>query len=81
MTMTTLSSTIIMTKVVEAGIIKLGHLVKIPVDRLGNITNIKSSRALRKVAEVQLFLSAPLRVFVGNLLHADKWDDDRLFLH
>lgn len=64
---TMFSSSTFRTKFVEACIIKLGHLTKASMETLGDITNIRSSRVLRRIVEeVWRSLSVPLRVFAKN---------------
>ena len=78
---TTLSSTTLRSKFVEAGIVKLGHLIKASLETLGGITNIRSSRVLRRIVEeVWQSLSVPLRAFAENRALADQWNDDNEYV-
>ena len=77
----TFSSRMLRNKFIEAGIIKLGHLTKTSWEPLGDITNIRSSRVLKRIVEEVLqSLSVPLRAFAENLTPADQWDDDCEYL-
>lgn len=63
----------------EAGITKLGHLTKASMETLSGITNIRSSRMLKRIVEeVWQSLSEPLRGFAKN--HAGQWKDDGVYI-
>lgn len=61
----------------EAGLVKLGHLMKTSVPHLADLLCIKSTRVLlRLVKEVCASLPAGLRAFAENRTLSDQWDDE-----
>ena len=71
-----LSSATLRARFVEAGVVKLGHLMKMSVEQLTELIKIRSTRVMRKlVDEVGSSLSGPLRAFVRDLELVDQWDE------
>ena len=70
----TSSSTTIQNKFREAGIGKLGHLTRTSLERLAEVTGIRSTRMLRSlVDEVWQSLPQPLQTFAQSQSQADQW--------
>lgn len=76
----TLSSVTLRSRLREAGCVKLGHLMKAShssMDRLGEVTQIRSSRLLANmVKEVCASLPGHLRGIVEDRIMCEQWDDD-----
>ncbi len=72
-----LSSVSLRSRLTEAGIVKLGHLMKTSIPRLAELLNIRSNRLLlRLVEEVCASLPAALRAFAEDRTLSDQWDDE-----
>ena len=69
-----LTSTTVKEKFREAGIVKLGHLTRTSLERLAEVTGIRSTRVLRSlVDEVWQALPQALKTFAQNKSQADQW--------
>ncbi|KAK0148421.1 Transposon TX1 uncharacterized protein [Merluccius polli] len=72
-----LSSASLRVRLIEAGLVKLGHLLKTSVPQLADRLCIRSTRVLlRLVEEVCASLPAGLRAFAENRTLSDQWDDE-----
>ena len=72
-----LSSASLRVRLIEAGRVKLGHLLKTSVPHLADMLCIRSTRVLlRLVEEVCASLPAGLRAFAENRTLSDQWDDE-----
>lgn len=70
-----LTSVSLRTRLREAGCVKLGHLVKISIPHLAELTHIRSNRLLlRLVEEVCASLPEGFRSFVKDRSLSDQWD-------
>ena len=70
----TATSTTVRNKFREAGIVKLGHLTRTSLERLAEVTGIRSTRVLQSlVDEVWQSLAQPLRTFDQSQCQADQW--------
>ncbi|TWW74457.1 Transposon TX1 uncharacterized 149 kDa protein ORF 2 [Takifugu flavidus] len=72
-----LSSTSLRSRLRDAGVVKLGHLLKTSVPNLSDRLNMRSSRLLLQlVREVCASLPEALRVFVLDPSVSELWDDE-----
>ncbi|TWW53858.1 Transposon TX1 uncharacterized 149 kDa protein ORF 2 [Takifugu flavidus] len=72
-----LSSTSLRSRLRDAGVVKLGHLLKTSVPDLSDRLNMRSSRLLLQlVREVCASLPEALRVFVLDPSVSELWDDE-----
>lgn len=70
----TFSSSALRSRLVQAGILKLGHIARLPTDELANMIGLKSRRVLNGiVGRLWSFLSRPLRTFAQNSTNVDNW--------
>ncbi|XP_047187624.1 uncharacterized protein LOC118302095 [Scophthalmus maximus] len=70
------SSATLRGRFVEACVVKLGHLMTASVERLAEISGIRSTRVLQNlVEEVLQSLSAPLRAHTQSRSLADQWTE------
>ena len=69
-----LASASLRSKLREAGVVKLGHLLKTPVPQLAELLSIRSHRLLlRLVEQARAALPGALRAFAVDSL--DRWDN------
>ena len=72
-----LSSASLRVRLIEAGRVKLGHLLKTSVPHLADMLCIRSTRVLlRLVEEVCASLPVGLRAFAENRTLSDQWDGE-----
>uniref|UniRef100_A0A1A8AE93 Reverse transcriptase zinc-binding domain-containing protein n=1 Tax=Nothobranchius furzeri TaxID=105023 RepID=A0A1A8AE93_NOTFU len=72
-----LSSSALKVKFTSAGIVKFGHLLKIPAGTLGERLDVRSTRVMERVVEeVRRSLSVSQRAFIETCTLSDQWDDD-----
>lgn len=71
-----LSSVSLRSRLREGGCVKLGHLMRISIDHLSELLNIRSRRLLlRLVEEVRASLPRALRAFSEDRTVLDQWED------
>lgn len=72
-----LSSASLRVRMREAGLVKLGHLLKTSIPHMADLMCIKSTRVLlRLVEEICVSLPAGLRAFAENRTLSDQWNDE-----